>query len=119
MKITMLLVTALLVATPLLAHHGGTSLYDMSKEVTLEATVTEFVWTNPHVEIAFDAKDDKGKVRHWVLETNSPPVIVNRGWNRKSLQPGDVIKVTFNPAQTSASIGRLIKLTKADGKELR
>jgi len=27
---------------PLFAHHGGTSLYDMSKEVTLEATVTEF-----------------------------------------------------------------------------
>jgi len=31
----------LLTAIPLFAPHGGTSLYDMSKEVTLEATVTE------------------------------------------------------------------------------
>ena len=108
----------LLTAIPLFAHHGGTSLYDMSKEVTLEATVTEFIWTNPHVEIGLDTKDDKGKARHWILEGNSPPVMANRGWNRKSLQPGDVMKVTFNPAQRGGSVGRLIKLIKADGKVL-
>jgi len=37
---------------------------------------------------------------------------------RKSLQPGDVIKVTFNPSRSGASVGRLIKLIKADGEEL-
>jgi len=45
--------------------------------------------------------------------------MVTRGWNRKSLQPGEVIKVIFNPSPTGAKIGRLIKLVKADGKELR
>jgi hypothetical protein len=44
--------------------------------------------------------------------------MVNRGWNRKSLQPGDVMKVTFNPSQRGGSVGRLIKLIKADGKVL-
>src|SRR5882724_3615264 len=108
----------LLTAIPLFAHHGGTSLYDMSKELTLEATVTEFQWTNPHVEIGLDAKDDKGKVRHWILEANSTPVMVNRGWNRKTLEPGETIKVSFNPSLRGGSVGRLIKLTKADGSEL-
>jgi uncharacterized protein DUF6152 len=101
-----------------LAHHGGGSLYDMSKEITVQATVTEFVWTNPHVEISFDAKDDKGKVKHWLLEASSPPVLVSRGWNRKSLQAGDVIKVTFNPSQRGTNVGLFIKLVKADGTEL-
>jgi hypothetical protein len=118
MKGKVLALGVLLMAIPLIAHHGGTSLYDMSKEVTVEATVTEFQWTNPHVEIGLDAKDDKGKVRHWILEANSPPVMVNRGWNRKSLQVGEVIKVTFNPSQRGGSVGRLIKLIKSDGKEL-
>jgi len=118
MKPNVLGLLLLLMAIPLFAHHGGTSLYDMSKEVTLQATVTEFVWTNPHVEIGFDAKDDKGSVRHWILEVSSPPVMVNRGWNRKSLEPGDVIKVTFNPSRSGASVGRFIKLIKADGKGL-
>ncbi len=118
MKGKVLALGVLLTAIPLFAHHGGTSLYNMSKQITLEATVTEFLWTNPHVEIGLDAKDDKGKVKHWILEANSPPVVVNRGWNRKSLQPGDVVKVTFNPSRNGTSVGRVIKVIKADGKEL-
>src|SRR5712692_8305912 len=104
MKGKVLALGVLLTAVPLFAHHGGTSLYDVSKQITVDATVTEFVWTNPHVEIGLDAKDDKGKVKHWLLEASSPPVMVSRGWNRKSLQAGDVIKVTFNPAQKGASV---------------
>ena len=108
----------LLAAVPLFAHHGGTSLYDISKQLTLNATVTDFVWTNPHVEIEMDAKDDAGKATHWILEASSPPVMVSHGWSRKSLQTGDVIKVTIYPAKSGANVGRLIKLIKADGEEL-
>jgi hypothetical protein len=119
MKGKALALGVLLTAIPLFAHHGGASLYDMSKEITVEAIVTEFVWTNPHVEIGFDTKDDKVKIKHWILEASSPPVLVSRGWNRKSLEPGDVIKVTFNPSQKGGGVGRLITLIKADGKDLR
>ena len=118
MKGKVLALGVLLTAIPLFAHHGGTSLYDVSKQITVDATVTEYVWTNPHVEIGLDAKDDKGKVNHWLLEASSPPVMVSRGWNRKSLQVGDAIKVTFNPAQRGGGVGRLIKLIKANGEEL-
>jgi hypothetical protein len=118
MKATGLALGVLLLAIPLFAHHGGGSLYDLSKVVTVQAKVTDFQWTNPHVEIGLDAKDDKGKVRHWILEANSTPVMVNRGWNRKTLEPGEMIKVTFNPSLRGGSVGRLIKLTKADGSEL-
>ncbi len=118
MKGKVLALGLLLTAAPLLAHHGGASLYDMSKELTVNATVTEFVWTNPHVEISLDAKDGKGNVKHWLLEASSPPVLVSRGWNRKSLEPGDAIKVTFNPSQKGTNVGRFIRLIKADGKQL-
>jgi Family of unknown function (DUF6152) len=124
MKLKLLAVGVLVMAISLfaplrlLAHHGGASLYDMSKEVTVNATVTEYQWTNPHVEIGLDAKDDKGRVKHWIIEANSPPVLANRGWNRKSLVPGDVIKITFNPSSRGGSVGRFIKLVKADGKEM-
>ena len=118
MKGKVLTLGVLLMAMPLFAHHGGASLYDMSKEVTVEATVTEYEWTNPHVEIGLDAKDSNGKVKHWILEGNSPPVMANKGWNRKSLQPGEVIKVTFNPSQRGGSVGRFIKLIKANGNEM-
>jgi len=118
MKSKLLILVMLLSAIPLFAHHGGTSLYDITKQITVDATVTEYTWTNPHVEIGLDAKDDKGKVKHWLLEASSPPVMVSRGWNRKSLQPGDAVKVTFNPSQKGTDVGRLIKVIKANGEEL-
>ena len=114
-----LLMTVAFTSAPLFAHHGGTSLYDMSKEVTVNGTVTEFLWTNPHVEISIDAKDEKGVLRHWLFEENSPSVLVSRGWNRKSLAVGETVKVTFNPSQKGTYVGRVAKLIKADKTELR
>ncbi len=52
----------LLVSAPLVAHHGAAAL-DTGKEVTLKGTVTEWIWSNPHCFLQFDAKDDAGTVR--------------------------------------------------------
>jgi hypothetical protein len=111
-------VGALLVSTSALAHHGGASLYDMKKETTLKATVTEFVWTNPHVEIGLESADSKGRVDRWLIELGSPANVVNRGWNRKSLKPGDVVTMTIHPGLGGAKIGALVKVVTADGKQL-
>lgn len=105
----------LLVQIPLAAHHGGTTLYDLQKEVTMKVVITEFVWANPHVWIGFDATDEKGVARRWLLEDSSPPVLVNRGMSRKSLKPGDAVTITFNPGR-KGYIGRTVKIVMADGK---
>ena len=77
---------------PLFAHHGNAAFSD--KPTTLkEAKVTSFSWSNPHSLIEVDAKDDKGKMQHWVVETAAPQALVLIGWSKTSLQPGDVIVV--------------------------
>lgn len=111
-------VAALLVSTSALAHHGGASLYDMKKEATLQATITEFVWTNPHVEVGIETADSKGTSGRWLLELGSPANIAKRGWNRKSLKPGDVVTITFHPGLGGAKIGWLMKVVTAEGQEL-
>ena len=110
-------VAALLVSTSALAHHGAASLYDLSKETTLKATITEYVWTNPHVEIGIAQVG--GKTTEWLLELGSPPNVMNRGWTSRSLKAGDTVTVTFHPGLRGAKIGVLMKLVMADGKELR
>jgi hypothetical protein len=114
----LIVVGALLLSRPVIAHHGGATLYDLKKEVTLKATITEFVWANPHVEIGFDGVDAKGKVSHWLLENNSTPVLVTRGWSRRTLKYGDVVTITFNPG-LKANIGKVVKIVWPDGKEMR
>jgi hypothetical protein len=109
-------IAALLVCTSALAHHGAASIYDMSKETTIKATVTEYVWTNPHVELGISLGG--GKSTELLLELGSPPNIRNRGWTSRTVKAGDAVTVTFHPGLRGAKIGVVIKLVTADGKEL-
>ena len=114
---TLLMLGALAISSPLLAHHGNAAFAD--KPITLkDGKVTSFSWSNPHSLVEFDAKDDKGKMQHWVVETAAPQALVLIGWSKSSLQPGDVIAVTMYQAKTGAPAGRLQKIVLADGSEL-
>jgi uncharacterized protein DUF6152 len=108
---------ALLMSTPASAHHGAASIYDMSKETTIKATVTEFVWTNPHVELGISTSG--GTKTELLLELGSPPNIRNRGWSSRIVKTGDVVTVTFHPGLRGAKIGVVVKMITADGKELQ
>ena len=107
----------LLVAAPLLAHHGGAS-FDASKEVTLKGTVTEWIWANPHCFLKFDAKDDTGMVRNWAVETQNPTDMTRRGWARMSFKPGDQVTVTLQPVRSGEAVGRIRSVMLANGSTL-
>ena len=105
-----------LLSTSALAHHGAASLYDVNEETTVRATITDVVWTSPHVEVGITSIDDESA--SWLLELGSPASISNRGWTIRSLKPGDVVTVTFNPGLRGTRIGRLRKVILPDGTEL-
>jgi hypothetical protein len=110
--------TALLVlGIPLWAHHGNAA-YDTDNPITIRGTVTEFSWTNPHVQIYLDVKSDKGNVVHWSVETYSPGKLVRAGWSKESVKAGDVVSINLIPAKSGAPVGFLHKLVLPDGKEL-
>jgi hypothetical protein len=123
MKSRLLMSLALLgglltVCGSLFAHHGAAA-FSNNIVVLKDATVTQFVWANPHTFVKFDVKDDKGNVTHWAGEAGSPSAVGLLGWNRNSLQPGDVITVYIFPAKSGSPVGRLNKIVLADGKLLR
>ena len=89
---------------PALAHHGGAA-YDSTKPTKLTGTVTDFEWANPHCQIYFDVKDDKGGVTHWNVEILSIGKLSRAGWTRSSMKPGDQIIVNINPARNGNPIG--------------
>jgi hypothetical protein len=107
------------ICASLFAHHGSTS-YKTNKVVVMrQATVTKFLWVNPHAMLLFDVKDDKGNISHWAGEAGSPSAIRILGWNRNSLQPGDVITVHLYPSKFESNVGRLDKIVLADGTTLK
>jgi hypothetical protein len=99
------------------AHHGA-SPYDTSKLTTLKGTVTDFQFINPHVVIAVDVADDKGKVENWIGEANSPNVLSRHGWDRDVMKKGDQITVIGNRGKNGSKTLRLQKVVLSNGREL-
>ena len=100
-----------------LAHHGGVGLYD-TKVTSMKGTITKFEWINPHNQIHFSVKDDKGNVKEWIVATEPPQVMLERGWTRRSLKAGDEITAFVFVATNGAPVGNLQRIVLADGKEL-
>jgi hypothetical protein len=107
----------LLMSVPLVAHHGAAAL-DTGKEITLKGTVTEWIWSNPHCFLQFDAKDDSGTVRNWAVETQNPTSMTQRGWSRISFKAGDAVTVTLEPVKNGQPIGRILSVILANGDKL-
>ena len=104
---------------PLLAHHGAAA-YDMSKPVVLkDATVTEFLWINPHPLIKADYKDEQGNVQHWTMEMGSTMSAGLIGWTRTTLKHGDVVTLYVWQAKTRVPVGRFNKVELHDGTVMR
>ena len=100
------------------AHHGSAA-YKADKVVVLkQATVTRYVWANPHTIVLFDVKDDKGNVSHWAGEAGSPSAVHLLGWTRNSLRPGDVVTVHLYLSKFDNTAGRLDKIVLANGTML-
>jgi hypothetical protein len=102
----LLLVALLAVSAPLLAHHGNAQYMD--KKLTLKGTVTDWRWTNPHVFLKMDVKDDDGKVENWTCELVAPSNMVNFGFTADSFKPGDQVTViTSQIAKNGTLVARL------------
>ena len=106
-----------LVSVSLIAHHGAAAL-DTGKEITLKGTVTEWIWSNPHCFLQFDAKDDSGTVRNWAVETQNPTTMTQRGFSRTLFKAGDEVTATLEPVKNGQPIGRLLTVVLANGQKL-
>lgn len=105
-------------STPVLAHHGSAG-YDYSvPRKTLEGTVSQFEWENPHAQIFLDVRDDQGRTTNWAMELNNPGNLVELGWSHSMVKVGDRIRVTFNPGKNGRRIGICVDAVLADGRKL-
>ena len=107
---------AAMVAAPALAHHSF-AMFDQRKIMTLEGTVTEFQWTNPHSVIEIDVRNGSG-VTHWSIELNSPNNLKRQGWTRTALKRGDRVTLRMNPLRDGVHGGLFLDVRLANGSVL-
>jgi hypothetical protein len=112
-------VVAVLIASgPTLAHHG-TAAYDTKNIVTVKGTMTDFRFINPHVQLFFDVKNDKGEVEKWQAELTAPNKMARAGWDKHTLKPADSITASGYVSKGDQHTMWITKLIGPDGEELR
>jgi hypothetical protein len=99
------------------AHHSF-AMFDMTKQVTVNGTVKQFQWTNPHAYIQLVAKDSSGKDVEWSMEMGAPMYLYARGWRPSSLKAGMRVSVILNPLRNGKPGGVVREVSTADGKQI-
>lgn len=82
-------------------HHAATATYVHGKSITVEGTLKEFVWRNPHSFMKVEAPDDKGTTQLWLIEGAAPTQLAEGGVTKNSLRPGDHVIVTGTPGRVA------------------
>src|SRR5579872_7173126 len=65
-------------ATPALAHHSA-AMFDRDKQVTVQGTVREFQYTNPHSWLLVIVMEPDGKTTEWSFEAEAPSTLLRSG----------------------------------------
>jgi hypothetical protein len=105
----------LLAATAVQAHHSFAVFFDSDRTVTQRGAVVDFQFRNPHGLIRIKAVDQEGKESIWKAETNSPSILVRRGWGKDTLKAGEIITMEGWPARDGSNYMRLRTVKRADG----
>ena len=105
-----------LLGSAVLAHHGRAGYDQKGATTTLNGTVKEYGWKNPHVFITWETKDKSGKPALWTGEFSSPTTMLSYGMSRSSFKAGDEIAITVIAARSGIPYGLVTKITRPDGK---
>ncbi|HEX5278823.1 MAG TPA: DUF6152 family protein [Micropepsaceae bacterium] len=106
---------ALLYAVPAFAHHSF-AMFDAEKKVTLEGTVKEFQWTNPHSWILMMVPNAQGAPEQWAIEMGAPGGLARQGWVPKTLKPGMKVTAVIHPLKDGTHGGQFMAVTLPDGQ---
>ena len=99
------------------AHHSFAATYHEDQRITIEGTVLQFQFRNPHSFVHLQAPDENGEMQRWAVEWASPTQLSGQGVDRATLRPGDVVRVSGPPGRKAEDHRMLLRylIRPADG----
>lgn len=99
------------------AHHSYTAEFNLDKPIKLTGTLARLEWTNPHIWLYLDVKDETGKVTVWGFSASPPGMLTRRGITKNSLKPGEVLTISGHQAKDGSNNASGNVVTFADGRD--
>lgn len=128
-NLSLLVVSALLLAIPVFAHHGFQFEFDGSKYIYITGTLTKVEWENPHIYFNVESKmspdnptapDPTGKVTSWRFEGSSVSLVQRTGTRRADLVDsiGKTVTVRACPGKGGLAKGAAETVKVAEDREV-
>lgn len=104
----------MLLAGSALAHHSF-AMFDVSKQVYLEGTVTSWAFNNPHTWLFIEIETADGEKQEWGFEGSAPVANIGRGITGDTFQKGDFVRVAMCPMRDGRQGGHMAFVQLEDG----
>jgi DNA/RNA endonuclease YhcR with UshA esterase domain len=97
-----LFVLGAVIAAPAQAHHSFPATYFVDQSVTIEGTVVQFLFRNPHSFVHVLAPDKDGTMQRWAVEWGAGGALAQDNVSRDTLKPGDKVVIKGQPGRNAA-----------------
>ena len=98
------------------AHHSIAGMYDQGRRVTLDGTIAQFHFVNPHPFVMVDVKDAGGGSRSWKAELDNRWELESIGMSAATLRPGERVLISGSPGRDNTPLLYVWRLERpADG----
>lgn len=94
-----LLTGAFAVAIPAYAHHSFGAFYSEQDTVTLDGTISAFLYRNPHSFVDVETVDEHGNVTTWAAEWFGSGRLSRIGVMPETFKPGDHVVIIGAPSR--------------------
>ena len=119
LRSTGLALALLLVAVvPAGAHHSWAR-YDADHVFTIEGTLTQVDFSNPHVIMHFTGAAEGEASTEWTMEMDPPTLLVRFGMKHDTFASGMKVKITGVRARTGVPVMRALTIETQDGTVYR
>ena len=100
------------------AHHSFSAEFLADEIQTIEGTVEQVWFKNPHVRYYINVADENDVVVKWDVRGSSPSLLVRKGWNKKTINVGDTVKITGYLGRDGRKLMFIINAELEDGTVL-
>jgi hypothetical protein len=107
-----------LLAPDALAHHNMTALFDFNDRVTLNGTLTQVDWRNPHMYLTLEVHGAAGAAESWQAEGPSPTWFRIRDIGKAEFEGsmGKMLTVEVSRARDKSRSGLIRTITMPGGR---
>jgi len=107
-----------LISQPASGHHSFTAEFVADKTATLNGTISQVWFKNPHVRYLIEIENEEGETETWDARGSPVVWLARKGWTADTVKVGDSVEMYGYLGRDGIKMLSIMTITLADGRVL-